>query len=86
MPVHARSLGGRAGDWLASGAAASVAWTHRSVAGDGSIQFQEMIKLDYRYLANWSLWNDVKLLLRTVPSACCGRAVCNSGSAEVPRS
>jgi len=35
--------------------------------GRTEIPFQEMVKLDYRYLANWSLWNDVKLLLRTVP-------------------
>jgi lipopolysaccharide/colanic/teichoic acid biosynthesis glycosyltransferase len=26
-----------------------------------------MIKLDYLYVAEWSLWNDVKLLLRTAP-------------------
>jgi lipopolysaccharide/colanic/teichoic acid biosynthesis glycosyltransferase len=26
-----------------------------------------MIDLDYRYVADWSLWNDVKLLLRTAP-------------------
>jgi len=37
------------------------------VMGRTEIPFQEMVKLDYRYLANWSLWNDVKLLLRTVP-------------------
>ena len=27
----------------------------------------EMVKLDYLYLANWSLWSDIRLLLRTVP-------------------
>ena len=26
----------------------------------------EMIKLDYLYVAGWSLWGDVKILLRTV--------------------
>jgi len=26
-----------------------------------------MIKLDYLYVAGWSLWVDVKLLVRTVP-------------------
>jgi lipopolysaccharide/colanic/teichoic acid biosynthesis glycosyltransferase len=26
-----------------------------------------MVKLDYLYVANWSLWNDLKILLRTVP-------------------
>jgi lipopolysaccharide/colanic/teichoic acid biosynthesis glycosyltransferase len=26
-----------------------------------------MVKLDYRYIADWSLWNDLKLLVRTAP-------------------
>jgi lipopolysaccharide/colanic/teichoic acid biosynthesis glycosyltransferase len=26
-----------------------------------------MVKIDYLYVANWSLWTDVKILLRTVP-------------------
>jgi len=25
-----------------------------------------MIKLDYLYIANWSVWGDLKLMLRTV--------------------
>jgi exopolysaccharide biosynthesis polyprenyl glycosylphosphotransferase len=37
------------------------------VMGRTSIPFQEMIKLDYLYVAEWSLWNDIKLLLRTLP-------------------
>jgi lipopolysaccharide/colanic/teichoic acid biosynthesis glycosyltransferase len=31
------------------------------------IPLQEMVKVDYMYGANWSLWLDVKILLRTVP-------------------
>ena len=27
----------------------------------------EMVGIDYLYVANWSLWTDVKILLRTVP-------------------
>jgi exopolysaccharide biosynthesis polyprenyl glycosylphosphotransferase len=27
----------------------------------------EMAKLDYLYVANWTLWNDIRLLVRTVP-------------------
>jgi exopolysaccharide biosynthesis polyprenyl glycosylphosphotransferase len=27
----------------------------------------EMVKLDYLYAANWSLWSDMKFILRTVP-------------------
>jgi lipopolysaccharide/colanic/teichoic acid biosynthesis glycosyltransferase len=26
-----------------------------------------MVKVDYMYGANWSLWLDIKILLRTVP-------------------
>jgi exopolysaccharide biosynthesis polyprenyl glycosylphosphotransferase len=37
------------------------------VMGRNAIPFQEMVKLDYLYVAEWSLWNDVKLLVRTLP-------------------
>ena len=37
------------------------------VLGRTSIPFEEMVKLDYLYVTNWSLWLDVKLLLRTFP-------------------
>ena len=36
------------------------------VLGRTNIPFEEMVKLDYLYVTNWSLWLDVKLLLRTV--------------------
>jgi exopolysaccharide biosynthesis polyprenyl glycosylphosphotransferase len=36
------------------------------VLGRTSIPFEEMIKLDYIYVTNWSAWRDVQLLLRTV--------------------
>ena len=26
----------------------------------------EMVKLDYLYVTHWSIWSDVKILLRTV--------------------
>ncbi|MCW2959025.1 MAG: sugar transferase [Solirubrobacterales bacterium] len=37
------------------------------------IPMPEMIKLDYLYVASWSLWNDLKILLRTL-GAVAGRA------------
>jgi len=37
------------------------------VLGSSRIPLQEMVKIDYLYGANWSLWQDVKILLRTVP-------------------
>jgi lipopolysaccharide/colanic/teichoic acid biosynthesis glycosyltransferase len=38
------------------------------VLGRTNIPFEEMVKLDYLYAANWSLWTDVKLLLKTIPA------------------
>ncbi|MEA2347943.1 MAG: hypothetical protein QOG62_1730 [Thermoleophilaceae bacterium] len=37
------------------------------VLGRTRIPFNEMVRLDYLYVAEWSLWNDIKLLLRTAP-------------------
>jgi lipopolysaccharide/colanic/teichoic acid biosynthesis glycosyltransferase len=37
------------------------------VLGRTSLTFDEMIKLDYLYVTNWSLWTDVKLIIRTLP-------------------
>jgi exopolysaccharide biosynthesis polyprenyl glycosylphosphotransferase len=38
------------------------------VLGRTRIPFEEMVKLDYLYVTNWSLWTDVRLILRTVPA------------------
>jgi exopolysaccharide biosynthesis polyprenyl glycosylphosphotransferase len=40
---------------------------HWQVLGSTRIPMHEMVLIDYLYIANWSLWADVKLLLRTVP-------------------
>jgi lipopolysaccharide/colanic/teichoic acid biosynthesis glycosyltransferase len=37
------------------------------IFGSARIPLDEMVKIDYLYGANWSLWLDVKILLRTVP-------------------
>ena len=36
------------------------------VLGSARVPLREMVAIDYLYAANWSLWNDVKILLRTV--------------------
>jgi exopolysaccharide biosynthesis polyprenyl glycosylphosphotransferase len=36
------------------------------IHGRSEIPFEEMINLDYLYVTNWSLWGDIKLMLRTV--------------------
>jgi exopolysaccharide biosynthesis polyprenyl glycosylphosphotransferase len=38
------------------------------VLGRTNISFEEMVKLDYLYVTNWSLWTDLRLVLRTLPA------------------
>src|SRR5207244_3359643 len=40
---------------------------HWQILGSSRIPLHEMVELDYLYIVNWSLWGDVKLLLRTLP-------------------
>jgi exopolysaccharide biosynthesis polyprenyl glycosylphosphotransferase len=37
------------------------------IFGSARIPMQEMVKIDYLYGANWSIWLDMKILLRTIP-------------------
>ena len=37
------------------------------VLGRDGIPFEEMVKLDYLYVTSWSLADDLRLLLRTIP-------------------
>jgi lipopolysaccharide/colanic/teichoic acid biosynthesis glycosyltransferase len=37
------------------------------ILGSARVPLAEMVKLDYLYVTGWSLWSDVKILLRTVP-------------------
>jgi lipopolysaccharide/colanic/teichoic acid biosynthesis glycosyltransferase len=36
------------------------------VLGSARIPLREMVTIDYLYVAGWSLWGDIKILLRTV--------------------
>ncbi|HEU5372024.1 MAG TPA: sugar transferase [Gaiellaceae bacterium] len=42
------------------------------VLGRSEIPFEEMVRLDYLYVTNWSLWHDVRLMCRTVPAMLSG--------------
>ena len=45
------------------------------IFGSSRIPLSEMVKIDYLYWANWSLWRDVKILLRTIPYALARRGL-----------
>jgi exopolysaccharide biosynthesis polyprenyl glycosylphosphotransferase len=38
------------------------------IAGGHDLSYEEMVKLDLAYIENWSVWLDVRLLLRTIPA------------------
>jgi exopolysaccharide biosynthesis polyprenyl glycosylphosphotransferase len=38
------------------------------VHGRSEIPFAEMVKLDYLYVTTWSIWEDLRLVLRTLPA------------------
>jgi lipopolysaccharide/colanic/teichoic acid biosynthesis glycosyltransferase len=40
---------------------------HWQVLGAARIPLHEMVAIDCRYLATWSIWSDIATLLRTVP-------------------
>ncbi len=37
------------------------------ILGPARVPLREMVAIDYLYVANWSPWSDVKILMRTVP-------------------
>lgn len=37
------------------------------IAGSSRIPLEDMVKLDHLYVSNWTLWADIKILLRTIP-------------------
>jgi exopolysaccharide biosynthesis polyprenyl glycosylphosphotransferase len=37
------------------------------VSGRNRLRFEQMVQLDIYYIENWSLWMDLKILLRTLP-------------------
>ena len=47
------------------------------VSGRSSIKdFDEIVRLDLQYIDNWSLWLDIKLLLKTILVVCARRGAC----------
>jgi exopolysaccharide biosynthesis polyprenyl glycosylphosphotransferase len=45
------------------------------VLGRNDIPFREMLEVDYAYIAGWSMWYDLKTLMRTVPAVLRRRGV-----------
>jgi exopolysaccharide biosynthesis polyprenyl glycosylphosphotransferase len=48
---------------------------HWQILGSSRVPLRDMVAIDYLYVANWSLWTDVKILLRTIPYVLWARGV-----------
>lgn len=43
------------------------------ISGRNDLSYEEMIRLDYMYVTNWSVWWDLRILLATIPGILSGR-------------
>jgi exopolysaccharide biosynthesis polyprenyl glycosylphosphotransferase len=46
------------------------------ISGRNDIDFERWMQLDLQYIDSWSLWLDLRILLRTVPAVLSGRGAC----------
>ena len=53
------------------------------VRGRNDVPYEEMIRLDYMYVTNWSVWWDIRLLLQTIPGVLTGRGPSPTAEAAV---
>ena len=37
------------------------------IAGRSDLSFDDLVRLDFYYLENWSLWLDITILVKTIP-------------------
>jgi lipopolysaccharide/colanic/teichoic acid biosynthesis glycosyltransferase len=38
------------------------------ISGRSNLGFDDLVRLDFYYLENWSIWLDVTILLKTIPA------------------
>ncbi len=45
------------------------------ILGSTAVPISEMAKLDYMYIANWSIWEDIRILVQTMFLVARGRGI-----------
>jgi exopolysaccharide biosynthesis polyprenyl glycosylphosphotransferase len=43
------------------------------ISGRSNLSFDDLVRLDFYYLENWSLWMDIAILVKTIPAVLAGR-------------
>ena len=43
------------------------------ISGRSSLTFDDLVRLDFYYIENWSIWLDISILVKTLPAVLAGR-------------
>ena len=43
------------------------------ISGRSGLEFDDLVRLDFTYIENWSIWSDVTIIARTIPAVLSGR-------------
>ena len=43
------------------------------ISGRSGLEFDDLVRLDFTYIENWSIWSDVTIIARTLPAVLSGR-------------
>ena len=43
------------------------------ISGRSNLGFDDLVRLDFYYLENWSIWLDISILAKTIPAVMSGR-------------
>jgi lipopolysaccharide/colanic/teichoic acid biosynthesis glycosyltransferase len=43
------------------------------ISGRSNLGFDDLVRLDFYYLENWSIWMDISIVLKTIPAVISGR-------------
>ena len=43
------------------------------ISGRSGLEFDDLVRLDFTYIENWSIWSDISIIVRTIPAVLTGR-------------
>jgi exopolysaccharide biosynthesis polyprenyl glycosylphosphotransferase len=43
------------------------------ISGRSGLEFDDLVRLDFTYIENWSIWSDVSIIAKTIPAVLTGR-------------
>src|SRR5438046_8999975 len=55
------------------------------VSGRIDLSFDDLVRLDFYYLENWSIWLDISILVKTLPAVLARRGAYRGGSSAINR-